>query len=117
MPRFFTAQVVLLAVFCLAAPMSAQEEGNKGPKEEKPKVKPLPDDKKLLSLHLDSVKKAVKLANEYEGTKDWGKARAGYEEILKLVPQYPSAIAKLAELIQLEAWSQKTWVVVKADAA
>ena len=63
------------------------------------------------------MKKAEKLANEYEGTKDWGKARAVYEEILKLVPQYPSANAKLAEMIQREAGAQKTTVTVKADAA
>ena len=63
------------------------------------------------------MKKAEKLANEYEGTKDWGKARAVYEEILKLVPQYPSANAKLTEMIQREAGAQKTVVNVKADAA
>src|SRR5690349_20648079 len=98
MPRIFTA-LCLLAIFCAAAPCVAQDGENKEKKEEKPKVKPLPDDKKLLQLHLDFVKKAEKLANEYEGTKDWGKARAVYEEILKLVPQYPNANAKLTEMI------------------
>jgi len=99
MPRFFTACFLSLAVFSVVPPVFAQDQDGKEKKEEKPKVKPLPDDKKLLSLHLDFVKKAEKLANEYEGTKDWGKARAVYEEILKLVPQYPNANAKLAEMI------------------
>src|SRR5262245_40468627 len=84
MPRFLTALLLSLAVLIVHPSSFAQDEtGNKEKKEEKPKVKPLPDDKKLLSLHLDFVKKAEKLANEYEGTKDWGKARAVYEEILK----------------------------------
>ena len=114
MPRLMT--VILLALSVLAAaPLRAQEEEGKGKKEDKPKVKPLPDDKKLLALHLDFVKKAEKLASEYEGTKDWGKARAVYEEILKLVPQYPSANVKLTEMIQREAGAQKVVLNVKAD--
>ncbi len=115
MPRFFTAFLLSLAVLSMAGSILAQEEGGKGKKEEKPKVKPLPDDKKLLALHLDFVKKAMNLADEYEKTKDWGKARAVYEEILKLVPQYPSANAKLTEMIQQEAGAKKTFVTVKAD--
>ena len=114
MPRLMT--VILLALSVLAAaPLRAQDEEGKGKKEDKPKVKPLPDDKKLLALHLDFVKKAEKLASEYEGTKDWGKARAVYEEILKLVPQYPSANAKLTEMIQREAGAQKVVLNIKAD--
>ena len=115
MPRFFTAFLLSLAVLSAAAPVLAQDTEDKGKKEEKPKVKPLPDDRRLMTLHFDFVKKAEKLANEYEGDKDWGKARAVYEEILKLVPQYPSANAKLTEMIQREAGAQKTLVTVKAD--
>jgi hypothetical protein len=114
MPRLMTVFLLALSVLA-AAPLRAQEEEGKGKKEDKPKVKPLPDDKKLLALHLDFVKKAEKLASEYEGTKDWGKARAVYEEILKLVPQYPSANAKLTEMIQREAGAQKVVLNIKAD--
>lgn len=115
MSRFLAGLFFTLALLLITAPLRAQDVGGKGKKEEKPKVKALPDDKRLLSLHLDFVKKAEKLATEYEGTKDWGKARAVYEEILKLVPQYPSANAKLSEMIQREAGAQKVLVNVKAD--
>jgi hypothetical protein len=114
MLRLFIVLLLSLAALSVS-PVLAQEEG-KGKKDEKPKAKPLPDDKKLLALHFDFVKKAEKLATEYEGTKDWGKARAVYEEILKLVPQYQSANAKLTEMIQREAGAQKVLVTVKADA-
>ena len=70
--------------------------------DDKGKSKPLPDDKRLLSLHREFVKKAENLALEYEHEKDWGKARAVYEEILKLVPQYPPANSKLEEMVQRE---------------
>ena len=115
MPRFLATILFLLAMILTAFPVLSQDIGDKDKKEEKPKVKPLPDDRRLMTLHFDFVKKAEKLANEYEGDKDWGKARAVYEEILKLVPQYPSANAKLTEMIQREAGAQKTLVTVKAD--
>lgn len=116
MPRF-SATILLLLALIPASPMLSQETAEKDQKEERPKVKPLPADPRLMSLHSDFVKKAVKLATEYEGDKDWGKARAVYEEILKLVPQYPAANTKLAEMIQREAGAQKTLVTVKADTA
>jgi hypothetical protein len=116
MPRLLVSLCFLTTLLLAISPAFTQEDADKGKKkEEKPKVKPLPDDKKLLALHLDFVKKAMNLADEYEKTKDWGKARAVYEEILKLVPQYPSANAKLAEMLQREAGAQKTTVTVKAD--
>ena len=104
MNRCLTAILALL----LALPLCtvAQEKGKSGKSKmvepETPKVRPLPDDKRLLALHLEFVKQAEKLGKEYEADKDWGKARAVYEEILKLVPQYPPAQAKLAEMLQRE---------------
>ena len=115
MSRFFALLLGMFSLLLFASPILAQGESGKEKKAEKPKVKPLPDDRKLLSLHMDFVKKAEKLANEYEGAKEWGKARAVYEEVLKLVPQYPSANAKLIEMIQREAGAQKATIVVKAD--
>jgi len=117
MPRVFTVFLLTILVLPGAAPVWAQGNGDKGKKEDdKPKVKPLPDDEKLLALHFDFVKKAMKLGSDYEKAKDWGKARAVYEEVLKLVPQFPDANSKLAEMIQREAGAQKTVVTVKADA-
>ncbi|MBC7856803.1 MAG: hypothetical protein IAF94_25515 [Pirellulaceae bacterium] len=117
MPRFFAAIFFLFAIILAASPVLSQETEDKGNKEEKPKVKPLPDDPRLVSLHSEFVKKAVKLANEYEGDKEWGKSRAVYEEILKLVPQYAAANTKREEMIQREAGAQKSLVTVKADTA
>lgn len=91
----------------------AQERDKKKAKEEPPR--PLPDDQRLLALHLDFVKKAEKLGNEYEGDKDWGKARQVYEEILKLVPQYAPAKSKLAEMLNKEASAQTHVVTINAN--
>jgi len=103
MSRFLATVCFCLAVLLPLSPAFSQGEGEKG--------------KKLMALHLDFVKKAMNLGDEYEKTKDWGKARAVYEEVLKLVPQYPNANTKLAEMIQREAGAQKVSVNVKADAA
>jgi hypothetical protein len=90
-------------------------KGKRPPQEtEAPKSRPLPDDKRLLALHLEFVKSAEKLGKEYEGSKDWGKARSVYEEILKLVPQYKPAAERLAAMRELEANAQTATVNVKA---
>lgn len=114
--------VLLLLVSLLLVPLSllvpvanAQNPGKgKGSNREQPAPR-LPDDKRLLSLHLDFVRKAEKLASEYENGKDWGKARDVYQEILKLVPQYPPAQARLAEMIRRESEAQHLVFNVQAD--
>jgi len=67
----------------------------------------LPDDQRLLKLHLDFVNKAEKLAVEYERNDETEKARVVYQEILKLVPRYPKALAALEKLTQAEATAEK----------
>jgi hypothetical protein len=84
------------------------------PETEAPQSRPLPDDKRLLAIHLEFVKSAEKLGKEYEGVKDWGKARSVYEEILKLVPQYKPAAERLAAMRAHEANAQTATVSVKA---
>jgi hypothetical protein len=112
----------LLGVFAsvLVALSLAGQERPKGkgkePDADAPKVRPLPSDERLLSLHRDFVKKAETLAKEYEGDKDWGRARAVYEEILKLVPQYGPASTKLAEMLSRESSAKVANISVKADA-
>lgn len=76
-----------------------EEEEDRGPQ--------LPDDQRLLKLHLEFVQKAEKLAVEYERNKDTEKARVVYQEILKLVPRYPKALAALEKLTQQEATAEK----------
>lgn len=84
-------------------PSLLQKSKGKGEKGEEPKPPPLPTDKRLLTLHQRFVQDAVKLAAEYETGQDWDKAKSVYGEILKLVPKYPLAEAKMKVLLQREA--------------
>ncbi len=83
---------------------------NNGPgnrnNDEKPEVK-LPDDPRLIEIHKAFVLSAEKLAAEYERTNQGDKARACYEEILRLVPTYAPAGEKLAVIQQKEATAEK----------
>ena len=119
--RHLVALIGILAAIFLLLPAGGQErakgKGKAGDDaaKEAPKTRPLPDDERLLALHRDFVKKAETLAKEYEGDKDWGKARAVYEEILKLVPQYGPASTKLAEMLSREANAKVAAINVKAN--
>ena len=110
------ALAVLVSLCTVLAPTLSAQNAGKGKRGDREEAAPrLPDDKRLLSLHLDFVRKAEKLATEYENTKDWGKARDVYQEILKLVPQYPPAQAKLADMIRRESEAKHVVFNVKAD--
>lgn len=86
----------------------AQTDGQDAEEEDEEEQGPqLPDDQRLLKLHLDFVNKAEKLAVEYERNDDTEKARVVYQEILKLVPRYPKALAALEKLTQAEATAEK----------
>jgi hypothetical protein len=120
--KFTWTAAACAALLVASFSLSGQERGkgpiNRGkrpPQEtEAPQTRPLPDDKRLLSLHLEFVKSAEKLGKEYEGSKDWGKARTVYEEILKLVPQYKPAAERLAAMREHESNAQSEIVNVKA---
>ena len=115
--RRFVGTLIMGVVFCMivapvwqASTSDAQGPSSKrtrkkraGKKSKGKKPPPLPNDRRLLSLHLEFVKKAEKLATEYERKKELGKAKAVYGEILKLVPQYTAAKTKLALIRQREA--------------
>jgi hypothetical protein len=73
------------------------------PNKTKKEPAPLPNDKKLIALHTDFIKKAEKLAAEYEHGKQADKAVIVYEQILKLVPEYDRAQQQLDRLLQREA--------------
>lgn len=116
-PGYWLAAALLAAtVLVLAAGGQERPKGKgKGKDDDAPKVRPLPSDERLLTLHRDFVKKAETLAKEYEGDKDWGKARTVYEEILKLVPQYGPASTKLAEMLAKESSAKVATINVKAN--
>jgi hypothetical protein len=115
--KFLLVSFVVAGTLLIVLSLGGQDrpKGGKGKEDDTPKARPLPDDKRLLALHLDFVKKAEQLGKEYETAKEWGKARAVYEEILKLVPQYKPAADKLAEMINHEAIASSATVMVKAD--
>src|SRR5262245_49187131 len=87
---FFVPALLALTLAGQERP-GGKNKGKDKDADEAAKVRPLPSDERLLALHRDFVKRAETLAKEYEGDKDWGKARTVYEEILKLVPQYAPA--------------------------
>ncbi|MEX2175500.1 MAG: hypothetical protein WD872_14145 [Pirellulaceae bacterium] len=109
----FAASIVL--VQSLAGQDRAKGGKNKRAEAQAPKVRPLPNDERLMALHRDFVKRAEGLAKEYENDKDWGKARSVYEEILKLVPQYKSAADRLAAMIDRERQAQSVVVNIRAN--
>jgi hypothetical protein len=69
--------------------------GSRGGGEEKKEEFKLPEDQRLLKIHESFVREAEKLALEYERDNQLDKARACYEEILRLVPVYAQAQAAL----------------------
>jgi hypothetical protein len=111
---------LLIAWFCLAFALAgpcfslSAQEGAKG-KEKGDDMAPLPNDPELLNLHREFVQKAEKLAVKYEKEKQWSNAKDCYQEILKLVPQYPPAKQKVQELLQLEAGAYNHSVVLRAN--
>lgn len=103
-----------------AAPAAASEPTSPTPGENKakqPEPPPLPNDKRLLALHLEFVKKAEKLAAEYEHNKQTDKAAAVYGEILKLVPAYPKAKQMVEAYQAKENTADRVAVDVKANEA
>jgi hypothetical protein len=128
---FFIAIALAATAMCqvasaqIARPQPGQPGGNRGPgggpggapgnrnngqqgnrPEEKPEVK-LPDDPRLIDIHKAFVAAAEKLAAEYERTNNSDKARACYEEILRLVPTYTPAEEKLKVIQAKEATAER----------
>ena len=76
---------------------------------------PFANDKKFIALHADYVKKAEKLAAEYEQAKQPGKAAVMYEQILRLAPEYEFAQQQLDRLRQRELSSTRRTFEVQAN--
>lgn len=108
--------LLIAATLWISFPLTAQERNKqRGREKEEEKVKPLPNDPELLNLHRDFVNKAEKLAQKYERDKQWSKAKDCYEQILRLVPQYPAAKQKVQDLLQMESVAQTHVVVLPAN--
>lgn len=118
-------RIAVAAVLCLCAVEAAWSQvpggGPGGPRprgpgggEEKKEMK-LPDDPKLRQIHGQFVTAAEKLAGEYERANQMDKARACYEEILRLVPNYPPAEEKLGKIRERESTAQRKIVDVMAN--
>ena len=97
MARFVIILIAFGVLVELTSTVNAQPNRNKA-RRQKNEPPPLPDDQKLLKLHMAFVRDATKLAETYERERDWDKAVAVYGEIIKLVPQYNKAKQKLAEI-------------------
>jgi len=89
------------------------EPGEK--KGQQPEPPPLPSDPRLLTLHREFIKKAEKLAAEYEHNKQTDKAATVYGEMLRLVPSYDKARARLEQIRQAEANSHRKTFEVQAN--
>lgn len=127
MKRQISIRTLLVVGFCglVVGTMLAAKpnKGQRGPKQsssqdqEEEEQDPLPDDPKLLELHKEFVVKVEKLAKDYEKNRDDDKARACYEQILKLVPGYPNAREMLARISEREATAEHKSMDVVANKA
>ncbi len=98
-------------------PRRGQKRGANGNSaERKPaKAAPLPNDKRLLALHKQFMTDAEKLALEYEQDEEWDRAKAVYQEILKLLPQHVGAAARLKLLRAREANANVQQFTIQAN--
>jgi tetratricopeptide (TPR) repeat protein len=94
------------------APWAAAQEQKEPSAAQAPEI---PDDPKLRELYKDFVTRAERLAREFEKARQYDKARTCYEQILKLVPGYPSAESALAKLREREATAVRRSLDVLAN--
>jgi hypothetical protein len=94
-------------------PQENERNTKDGKKEAAPP--PLPTDPKLISFRREFVTKVEKLASDYERGRQPEKAKACYEEILKLVPQYKDAQQKLDALRAKELSAERKVMDIQAN--
>ena len=122
-------------VFMIAAPLSAQrskrsksdylkrvieqrraiEKNRRAQAERSTQTTAPPTDKRLLEIHKEFVLGVEKLAKEYERDGKAEKAKACYQEILRVVPGYPAAVKKLQTYVMKEATAEKKRFIVHAN--
>ncbi|MGB7343354.1 MAG: hypothetical protein WBD20_04035 [Pirellulaceae bacterium] len=77
----------------------------------------LPADAKLLSLHREFITSAEKLGAEYEGKKQYDRAREVYESLMRLVPKYDKAEAGLQRVLTAQSLQDSRLTKVFANKA
>lgn len=87
-----------------------RDNGDRGGKQAK-----LPQDQKLLDALKKYVMEAEKLAADYERTGKLDEAKACYEEMLRVVPSYEEAKAKLEKIKGKELTAEKRIMLVQAN--
>lgn len=105
---------VSLAVAQRPGPRPAPRQPNR-PNYQVPPKGELPADEKIMSLYLNFVRDAEKLAKEYEASGKAEQARGVYLEILKIAPNYKPAKDKLDQFREKEATADKKSVEVFAN--
>ncbi|HUY36035.1 MAG TPA: hypothetical protein VMV69_25070 [Pirellulales bacterium] len=75
----------------------------------------LPSDKRLLSIYKEFIVETLKVARDYEKSKDIDGARTCYEQILKLVPNHPATKAALEKIEEKELSAEMKKFDVKAN--
>lgn len=120
--RWIVALLALILVSTQVATSEAQQRNRRAQnnnrddddEDEAPEVQ-LPSDPRLLDLHRDFVRKADRLAMEYEKAGEYEKARDVYVEVLRLVPNYPPAMEKLQRIHEQESTAERVVLDVFAD--
>ena len=72
-------------------------------------------DPELLNLHKEFISKAEKLALEHERKKDFESARAVYESMTRLLPEYEAAQAGLKRILNAQSTQDRKVVEVQAN--
>lgn len=93
----------------------ANPQANRPPQAQAEPRRDLPQDARLLKLYQEFITAAEKLAEEYEAQKDLDKAKAVYQEIRALVPQYEPAKKKLDAIRQAEETANSHTCEVRAN--
>jgi hypothetical protein len=117
--RIVTTTVVALV---LVQAIEAQPRPrNQGPRTQgdggggTPAGRELPKDEKLVQLYANFVRDAEKIAQDYERQNKIDEARAVYQEIQRLVPQYRVAQQKLEEFRKQEETADRKQLDISAD--
>jgi hypothetical protein len=75
----------------------------------------LPEDQKLLDALKKYILEADKVATEYERTGQLDKAKACYEEMLRVVPSFEDAKAKLDKIKGKELTAEKRTMLIQSN--